>query len=706
MVKADTLTYKRATSISLMGLVVQAGLTVILALYASYSGGDHTATTAAIAVGLGIPIWGVLALLFDLHRRERVEAMEAESLAAAETAAASAFEASGEELRVAARRVAGVQKWVLPVVGLIFGGLMLGLGLVRLGGARGHFAPDDFVPPPLPGWGVGVGLVAAFGGFVFARFVSGMAKQGHWSAIRAGAAQAVGASILGLAMAVSLFVHLAGGPDWPLRALQVGLPVAMIVLGAEVFLNFVLDLYRPRTPGEDPRPCFDSRVLGFVAAPDKIAESVGEALNYQFGVDVTSTWFYQLLSRSVMLLVLLAIVVAWAMTSLVVIQPHQRGIVLTFGEISRPIASLGEVGEHDIGPGLHVKWPWPFSSVVVPQYTVGEDTQAEHTVRTTTGVQTINLAANPPNAGDAPILWGEQHTTVEIYNIVQPTRGGPAPGGDQDDAGGLSLVAIEVPVQYVIEDVELYDRIAAPGQRRRLLEAIGRTVVTRYVASMTVNEVVATERTRLADRLRAEVERAFAQLNDGRGAGVRVLFVGVSGAHPPRDVAPNFERVVQARQNRESKIEQATQERIKTLTSVAGRVDLAERITGLLDEIDASARTGTPETRLAELEIEVQQLLETSGGEAGRLLQQASADRWTRHMDARATLALYEGQLQAFRAAPLLYKTDLYFDALAGAMARSRVFLTEPGVPLKSLIELQDQRVGQDIFNPNAGGDQ
>lgn len=704
MVKADTLTYKRATSISLMGLVVQVVLAATLAIYASYSGGDHTASTAAIAVGLGVMVWGTLALLFDLHRRERVEAMEAESLAAAETAAASAFQTTGEEMQVAARRLATVQKWVLPTVGLIFGGLMLAVGILRLESARGLFEPGKFVEPPLPGWGVGVGLLAAFGGFVFARFVSGMAKQGHWAAIRAGAAQAVGASILGLVLAVAMFVHLAGGPDWPMRTLQVGLPIAMIVLGAEVFLNFVLDLYRPRTPGEDPRPCFDSRILGFAAAPDKIAESVGEALNYQFGVDVTSSWFYQLLSRSIMLLILLAVLIAWGMTSLVVIQPHQRGIVLTFGEISKPIASLGEVGENDIGPGLHIKWPWPFSSVVIPQYTI-DDKGAEKTVRTTTGVQTINLAANPPNPGNGPILWGEQHTTIEVYNIVQPSRTGPEVDTDRS-GGGLSLVAIEVPVQYVIDDVELYDQIAAPGQRRKLLESIGRGVVTRFVSSMTVNEVIATERTELAGLIRAEVEKAFAQLNDGKGAGVRILFVGVSGAHPPRDVAPNFERVVQARQNRESKIEQASQDRIKTLTQVAGRVDLAERVSGMLDQIDSLRRAGDEDGQVDELEVGAQQLLADSGGEAGSLLQQASAERWTMHMDARGSLALYQGQVQAFHAAPLLFKADMYFDAIGAAMTRSRVFLTDPGVPIKTLIELQDTRAGRDVFNPDARVDE
>lgn len=705
MKQGDTLTYRRARSISLVGLGIQASLAVALGLYAQYSGGDHTATTAAIAVGLGVIVWAALALLFDQHRRERIEALEAETLAAAESAAASAFAGTGEELLVAARRLALIQRWVLPIVSLVFGGLMLGLGIVRLQGARALFSPDDFVEPPLPGWGVGVGLAAAFGGFVFARFASGMAKQKSWTAVRAGAAQAVLASIIGVAMAVALFVLLAGGPDWPVRILQVGLPLAMILLGAEVFLNFVLDLYRPRKAGEATRPSFDSRVLGFAAAPDKIAQSVGEALNYQFGVDVTSTWFYQLLSRSIMMLVVLAAVVAWAMTTLVVIQPHQRGMVLTFGEISRPLASFGEVGERDVGPGLHVKWPWPISVIEVPKYTL-ETAARDEQVSTATGVQTINLAANPPDRDETgPILWGTQHTTVEVYNIVQPEA-----GHNELDAEGttadLSLVALEVPVHYIIEDVELYDQIAAPGQRRQLLTSIGRTVVTRYVSAITVDEVIATDRTELADRLRGEIERAYGRLNDGRGAGVQLLFVGVSGAHPPRDVAPNFERVVQARQNRESKIEAAEQDKTRVLTSVAGRVDLAERIVGVLDRIEAMRRAGAAPSAVEALETEAQLMLATAGGEAGRLIQEASAMRWTRHMDARAALELHRGQSMAHAAAPGLYRAGLYFDALKAAMRPARVYILQEGIPRDVVIELQDQRQGRDVFDADAGAPQ
>jgi len=699
--KADTLTYRRATSISLLGLVLQLVLAISLAVYARYAGGDHTANSAAIAIGLGGLVWFTLAFLYDQHRRERIEAIEAESLAAIESSAASAFEGTGDELLVASRRLATIQKWFVPAVSLLFGGLMLGIGILRLNSARDLFGPDAYVETDLRGWGIGIALGAAFGGFVFARFVSGMGKQRHWAALRAGAAQAVLASMIGLAMVIALFVRLAGGPDWPLRVLLVGIPIAMIVLGAEVFLNFVLDLYRPRRPGEDPRPSFDSRLLGFAAAPDKIAESVGEALNYQFGVDVTSSWFYQLLSRSVMVLVVLALLIAWAMTSLVIIQPHQRGVVLTFGRIAEPVASLGERNDAEIGPGLHVKWPWPFSTVEIPSYAA--DDRHGHTVRTTTSVQVINLASNPPDRGqDTPILWSKQHATIEIFSIVQPVKSLAVDRAGSD----LSLVGIEVPVHYVIEDVLLYDSIAVPGQRRELLETIGRQHVSRFLSSMSVNEVIASSREALADELRELIENAFSGLNDGRGPGIRIVFVGVLGTHPPRDVAPNFERVVQARQNRESKIEAANRDKVTALTTVAGRADLAEEIVQYLDEIRTATDAGAPEERINELEVEAQQLLASAGGEAGRMLQSASAERWNRHMSARADALRFVGQKMSFDANPKLFRAKHYLTALQDVMPDARLFIVPHDVPRDMVFELQDQRIGRDVFDPDAGPSQ
>ncbi|MGC8159923.1 hypothetical protein ACP3WZ_25700, partial [Salmonella enterica] len=76
------------------------------------------------------------------------------------------------------------------------------------------------------------------------------------------------------------------------------------VFGVEVFVNFVLDIYRPRKAGESPRPAFNSPLLGLVASPETVARSINEAINYQLGYDVSGTWLYRLLSRAAAPLIL------------------------------------------------------------------------------------------------------------------------------------------------------------------------------------------------------------------------------------------------------------------------------------------------------------------------------------------------------------------------------------------------------------------
>ncbi|MEM9373325.1 MAG: hypothetical protein AAGA55_06755, partial [Planctomycetota bacterium] len=402
MIKADHLAYRRTALVSLLGLVIQAALTLLMFTYGRLNG-DHAASSAVWLLGAGLLVWGVLLLVFDQQRRERLEAIEAEQLSSS-SAAASAFEATSDDMRVAARRLAAIQKFVLPGAGILGAAILLGGGLLRLNDWRAIEEPIDALPPAT-GMSLSLGFGIAIVMFVFARFVSGMGTLKPWANLRAGAAVAVAASIVGLLIGVSSFIKMALSQDWFSQAVPYVIPIVMIVLGAEVIMNLLLDLYRPRSPGEDPRPAFDSRLLGLIAAPDRIAESVGEAVNYQFGVDITSSWFYQLLVRRFALLVGMGLAIAWLMTSLVVVGPHQRGLVLTWGDVSSPLISFGEKGEGgDIGPGMHIKLPWPISTFEIP--TVETSGRSGRSVaEATAGVRVLQLASNPPENPGKPVLW-------------------------------------------------------------------------------------------------------------------------------------------------------------------------------------------------------------------------------------------------------------------------------------------------------------
>jgi len=295
--KADYLSFKRATSVALLGLAIQLGLGLALLVFSQLAR-DAASLTASLYILLGAAIWLSLAVVYDQHRRERIEAMEAESLAAISARQSAVFEENAEDLRVAAKRLAWMHRVLLPGISLALAAVLIGVGLWRFKGGQTLASADSvsLIASHYRNWAIALGIGAAVAGFIFARFVSGMAKQRVWANLRAGAAAAVGAALMGLAIVVSQFVVYAGS-DAVARYLPAILPVVMIVLGGEIVLNFLLDIYRPRVPGEIPRPAFDSRILGFVAAPDKIAESIGGAINYQFGFNVTGSWFYQLLAR-------------------------------------------------------------------------------------------------------------------------------------------------------------------------------------------------------------------------------------------------------------------------------------------------------------------------------------------------------------------------------------------------------------------------
>lgn len=716
--KGDAQSFGRAVRVCILGLILQGVFAGVLAIYASFSRGDHAAATAAWHMGIGLLVWAPLIVLFDLHRRERMESIELARLASEETT--SVFE-SGEQAR-AARTLEAAQKFALPALGLIVGGSLLTLGIVRVRGLGGGVLSDPSLLTLHKGWAIAVGLAIAVIGFVFARFVSGMATQRVWSALRAGASYAVGSALLGLTVAVAQFIDSTAGRTVALGVVSHAVAIFAIASGAEMLLNVVLDVYRPRKAGEDPRPAFDSRLLGLLAAPDKIAENIGEALNYQFGVEVSKTWFYLLIRRWWMGLVAVGLLVGWGMTSLVVIEPHQRALVLLFGKPSAPLLSFGDRDGEEIGPGLHVVAPWPMTEVYIPVSRAGGADGREVVTRTSTGVRSFTLGTNPPER-DKAVLWTNEHTLLEIFSLVQPARfrtdgTGAARREDGDRATDLSLVAVEAPVRFVISDVRLYDELAQEQHRDTLLRVLGQRVLMHHLSSMSIDDVLGSGRTRLAGELEEQLERVYGSIGRISGgsasdAGIRLTHVGVGSVHPPRQAARHFERVVQAQQVMQSKIEGALEDQIRVLTQVAppieredGTVLTASDIVAMLDELAEMRGSGVSEEEVVELELTVQRLLEEAGGGAGASLIAASARRWDTHMGERGRAALFLGQLSAYRAAPGLYKAKQYFSALLDAMRDSRVFLTgELLSDLRINLELQTRDTSLEVFDSQSGSE-
>lgn len=683
--QADYTTQKKAVGVAALGLVLQASMGVVLLVYGlPLTGRDHPALSAAVFALVGVVAWLALLIVSDQHRRERLEAMEAEAMQSSGAAASSAFESVGEEFRVAHKRLLGLYRYFMPGTSLLIA-LALGyLGWARLAGAREVWQSSMPEVHPGYGWGIALGLTCAVTGFVFGRFVAGMARQDAWKHLRAGADFAVGTALMGMGLAVAHFIDLAG-PDWAFRYLHLVIPGLMMVLAVEVVLNFLLDLYRPRKAGVFPRPAFDSRLLAFVSAPDVVARSIGEALSYQFGYDITRNWFYQLLSRYIGPLAAVAGLVLWGMSAMAVVDPHQRALITRFGSVRR-----------EVGPGLHFKLPWPIDRVEVPLYqSFDERGRVTGAARTATGVRTIQLASAAPGI-DRNILWTNEHAGEEVFFIV-----GPAGGEGADRAGAdIAVVAAEVPLRFRVRDVGAYDRLAgAEGMRTSLLRGVAQRELLRHLAPLTVDDLLGARRLALQTELRERMQSSFDALNAGEGAGVEVLSVELKGVHPPKDVAPAYERVLEAQQKQQALVLSAQAEAITTLTGVVGSVDLARQIAAEAERLrllpaDADAARAEQQTR-------VQRLIEQAGGQAAAALAAARSQRWGTLLDARARAARYAGHLANYGAAPEVYMASLYFQALKDAMADSRVYIAPERA--RFVWRLEDRETGVDVFNPGAG---
>ena len=724
--KADYLTYQRARQAAVVGLVVQTLVAGGWLIYAILSD-DHAARSSAFFFGAGILGWLCLVILFDQHRRERIEYMEAEALAQSGGESSAVF--TQEELKPQARRLGMLHRVLTPAVSWIIASLLIGFGVWRFVAYR-----ELMNPPPAKEGGVtttpiflgtkheyallAMGAIVAVCGFLVARFTAGMAKQTAWANLRAGAALAAGTSLLGLVHAVAVIVDLVG-PSWLMEKLPWVVPIFLVVIGAEIIFNLILGAYRPRRANEIPKPAFDSRLLGFVAAPDRVAQSIGEAINYQLGFDVTGGWFYQLVSKTLAPLILVALVLMWLMTAFVIVQPHQRAMKLRFG------APVGE----ELAPGPHVKMPWPIESIYVPEY-VSRDQKGRFVLedRSVKGLRIIELGTLTKSGAKA-ILWTNDHPGQEVFQYVRSMRGDAAATTDSaaivpaalgvpgtTDAGlvDLAMVSVEMPLHYVIRDVKAYDTLAAPMQRDELLKTVAQGEITQYFQSVYLDQVLGADRTRISDELRVLVQKAFDRLNqtpDGKvlGAGVEVIYVGVAGVHPPKPAAKAFETPVQADQRRFANLLKAEADKVQTLTQVVGDYNLAGRIADEIDNLNAllerKRREGDKSTitdaNVAEQEVKIGQLIGQAGGKSASTLAKASAERWQKHMSARGRALRYDGQVAMYEAAPMVFLSRQYFDAMTKLTEGSRMYIVGGGQgSVRWLIDGTDKEVGTDIFRP------
>jgi regulator of protease activity HflC (stomatin/prohibitin superfamily) len=653
----------------------------------------------------GVPVWLMVALLFYTRQLEAREAAELEELASGRSG--TVFEGErADEVRPAAQRRAWMERWVVPAFTLLWAGAhaVTGVFVLRALGQGERVDIESHLE------GVAFLLLAGFPCFLLGWYAMGMARRQSWRLLRATGSYllvAVLFVVLGIAALVAAYAGY-GGLD---GVLAYAAPVAQLILAVELILNFVLDIYRPRVPGQEHRPSFDSRLLNLAAEPGRVGHSIAEAVNYQFGFEVSKTWFYKLLQRAAVPLLIAGVAILLAMSCVVVVNEGEVYVLKRWGRV--------EYARGTLGPGMHVKWPWPvetaeaFETGLVHEVQLGAGQERTEEERQASFVKGREL-----------FLWTEEHGRrweLDFLVAVPPESRGDVQT-DEDKAPPVSILKLVVAVHYVIEDPYRYGyEFVNP---HKLLECIGYQEMVRYCASATLTAEIEGEgvnrpeailthgREAAAERLRELIEDRLAKLD----LGVRITYVGLLSTHPPAAAAPAFEEVLQAEREQDQKRYQAEGEANEILAAVAGSparalmlalsINRAQQLENLRD------RAGAPEElreKLSEYisaahsdlerlerEIEHEAVLGQLRGDIAREKQALQAE-YEAHLEMLNEIARSPTEFDfAAHIAEASARADEMLATAAGDIARLHaeavVYRWQQELPMRAQWEVWDQR--------------
>jgi regulator of protease activity HflC (stomatin/prohibitin superfamily) len=559
---------RHGKNVAIAGAVLQAVFTAVMVgifLMAK----SQAALSCLVFLAGGVGVWLMVALLFYVRQMERREAKELEEITAA-AKSGTIFQEEGAQLRPAAARLAWTEKWVVPVFTFLWAGYHAALGVWIVRGALAALSQ---------GWGQPVAETAgaaqamlfatliAFVGFLFSRWSLGLAGENAYRPLRA-AGSYLFVNVLTIAATAGAMLAAYQSYAQVDLVVAVVVPLVQIALAAELVLSLLLDFYRPRMAEQEERYSFDSRLFNFVAEPGRIGHSIAEAMNYQFGFEVSKTWFYQLLSRAFVPLLLVGAAVMIAMTSVVIVEQGQQVVVMHWGrpDQTRP----------PLEAGLHFKWPWPVDTVrrfdvaAVHEVILGTGRERTEQERQQAIVQTGTFK------GRELYLWTAEHGAREENNFLVAIPPDVYRTAGEDHRPPVSIIKLVVPVQYVITDVYKYGfRVANP---EALLEDEAYRQMVRYCASATLDSPVGLQQAdrpeaimtygsvRAAGELRKRIQAAVDKLD----LGVKIVYVGLSAVHPPAEAASAFEEVLKAERQADKTRYEAEAGANETLAQVAG----------------------------------------------------------------------------------------------------------------------------------------
>lgn len=330
--------------------------------------------------------------------------------------------------------------------------------------------------------------------------------------------------------------------NW-LRPVEIALNLATAALVVEALLHSLARLYQPVRLRAQDSVFGRSVLLPALFGESGPLRSLAATLEKTFGVKLGETWLVQLARQVAAPLALLGVLGLWLSTAATRVPIDSRGVLV----------SRGAFAPEALAPGLHFHAPWPWGRVVVVP---------------TERVQEVSLGFERDLAG--PVLWTEKHFEGEQNVLV---------------GQGEELLTINVPVHYRVRDAVAFLRHT--GDPRAALEALGYRALLTLTTTHTAFGLMTTDRAEITEKLRADLQSASDRLK----LGLEIVFVGLKDVHPPVAVAPSYQDVVSAEEQRAAIVDLARTYVVQA--GVAAQVSAAQiRLTAQTTATERRARAG------------------------------------------------------------------------------------------------------------------
>lgn len=232
-------------------------------------------------------------------------------------------------------------------------------------------------------------------------------------------------------------------------------------------------------------------------------------------------WMWPSVRRSLPALIATSLAMTWLGTAFYEIESQESGVRQTFGSWEKS----------HLPPGLHLSAPFPFGKIVKVE------NQRVHQV-------VLGFRADPGQ----PILWERSHYEDEEISLV---------------GGGDDFLAISIPIFYRISSPADYLRASDPNG---LLHRFAGRIVQRLTASLPAAVIMTTARESLREEIRLLLQKDLDEVNSG----LRVEAVHLRDIHPPVNVAPFYQEVVSALEDKETSIHIGEDYRNDNLIRFAG----------------------------------------------------------------------------------------------------------------------------------------